>query len=1199
MKKLIAFAAAFVCACLLSFPAFGQSDKAGMVGTITDPKGAVVPNATVTVTNVDTGATFETKTDSDGRYTTLIVLKPGTYTVTGAAKGFKATTSDLVVLQIGDVREVNVALVLGETSQTVTVTAEATLLQTETSERGEVITGTQVTDLPLKDRNFTQLAELTPGVQRVYVGVLTDSTAFNQGDAQIGQGGVSGASNNQGSTEASRFSRSGGASISVNGLRPTNNNFTLDGVDNNEPQFGTIGVFPNPDAIQEFKVETSVAKAETGHGGATLNTTYQSGTNSLHGSVYYYGQNSALNATDWEINRLRTVDMLNNGKTTAQAESDFPKGVIRVNEFGFTVGGPIIKNKTFFFGDYLGQRNATPNAFVTSVPTEKSRVGDFSEFTAPIMDPLTCSTPGDLTSPGCTPFPGNIISNITSRPDYSAQAAALFALYPLPTVTGLTDPGNGGGNNNFFGERKNQEKINSFDVKLDHRISEKNSITGRYTRDNQERDRANFFPNVPTAGFGAGNEVGNTRQVVVSDTHVFKPTLLNEFKFGWTHVQIGILNCGVEGSCGISATACQDLGIPNCNKGTAASSGGILTGGFGVGQFEFSGDGGLFQVSSNNYYIADAVSVIYGKHTFKTGIEVRPRYLDTIDGGRAGGLKGQIQYCTGCGNAQSTGNVQADYLLSRPGNFSSDGEITGGDKPFQLRTTEWSFYVQDDWKTTSRLTLNLGVRYDVFPSFREASGRLSNFDPFTGILTIAKGGSDSTVNTAYGNFGPRFGFAYNLSQQHRIVVRGGYGIFYALDGYDFPPVVRNPPLTNSVGFGPSLATGLDFNLTNGPPVPPAAANPPVILPQTSLFTLQKNQKIGSIQEFNLTTQWEFAKDWLLDVGYVGTLAHHLLGTLDYGDQGGFGAGLGLALTPLGVPINSDIAYENRYNSAYHGLQVGAEKRLSHNYLFRVAYTFSHDIDNNAGVFNALGEGRGTNGGPVDPFNLAGERGNSSLDRRHSFTADLVWNLPIGTGQWIAKDANPVLNKFIGGWQFNLIWSGGSGIPFTVIGNSTWGGRVVDTCANARAGATNGQYLNPSCFAPLGNFAITANCPVSGTTIVGATAPAGFVRSLDGRVDCLGNIGSPIIFGNEGRNIFTGPGFFRTDLSLFKNTNIGERVKVQFGVEFFNTFNQVFNVVPNNNISNGGSCASLSQNAFGCFDNAFPPRNIQYRMKILF
>jgi hypothetical protein len=1125
--------------------AAAQTDRAGIVGTINDPSGAVLSGANVTILNVDTGQSFTTTTGSDGRYSTPSVFKAGKYQVEASHSGFKTAKSDVIVLQIGDVREINLAMQVGAQSETVDVTAEASALQTETSSLGGVVTGRQITELPLKDRNFTNLALLTPGVSRAFVGILGDQTQFNQGDPNAGS--VQGMGDSRGSTEAGRFGRSGGAAISANGLRPTNNNFSMDGVDNNEPQFGTIGVFPNPEAIQEFKVDTSVAKAESGRGGATVNVGLKSGTNSLHGSVYYYGQNSALNATHAEINRQRAIQVAS-GKTEAQAEALFPKTATHINEYGFTVGGPIIKNRMFFFGDFLGQRNSIPNFFKTAVPSQKSRNGDFSEFTSPVIDPLTG-----------LPFPGNVIPNLQNRPDFVPQGFKLFSFYPTPNIPNVKNASDG--NPNFAGTRANTEDIDSFDVKLDHRLTTNNNISARYTRDNQKRVRANFFPNLPTAGFGAGDELGNTRQVVISDTHTFSPRVLNEARFGWTSVDIGIFNCGVGGACGVSPTFCNDIGIPNCNKGTLATSGGILTGGFGNGFFEFTGDGGLFLVKSNNFYVADSLTVISGKHTWKTGIEARPRRLSTIDGGRSGGLKGNIGYGDSCGK---TGNVQADVLLGSSGPCSAtSGSILGGDKPFDLRTTEWSLFVQDDWKIAPRLTVNLGLRYDLFPTYTEANARLANFDVATGQVIRAKDGSDRTVDTAMLNFGPRVGFAYSLGKTNQFVLHGGYGLFYTQDGYDYPPLVRNPPLTNTVSVG-----GTGVSLKTGPPVAPIV-DPPKITPDLTFFVIPRKQKLDTVHEYNFGAAWQIAQTWVLDLSYAGTGGRHLLAERELGNNGN---GLGLARTPANSPqpnqlINDVLAYENRATSDYSALQVKLNRRFSAGLTGTLAYTWSHNIDDSTGVFGGAGESRGQAGGPIDPLNFAIDRGNSSLDHRHLFNSSWIYDLPFGKGRKYGAGMGSLADKVIGGWQANVIWSGSTGQHFSVIGDNGSTGQVnANLIGDPYASLQPGRFLNVAAF--------TDPKPgKAGTT-------------------CVNNLGGKqICFGNSGRNRFTGPGYFRTDFSLFKNTSITERITTQFGLEAFNLLNQTNRIVPNTNIDDTGG--------FGVFQNALPPRTMQYRMKIIF
>ncbi len=1170
MRKRALTAIAFLLA--FSLPTMAQGDRASITGRVTDPSGAVMPGVTVKIRNLATNAEFETVTDDEGRYVTASIFRPGQYSVSISKTGFKTSVEESVTLKVGDVRELNFQMEVGAEATTVTVTAQTEQLETVSSNRGEVITGRQITELPLKDRNFTQLATLTPGVSRALVGSLVDQSVFNQGDPNAG--GIPGQGDSRGSTEGARFSRSGGAFITVNGLRPTSNNFSLDGVDNNEPQFGTVGVFPNPDAIAEFKVETSVAKAETGRGGATISTVFQSGTNNIHGSVYYYGQNDALNATHWFINRDRER-LVASGQTPAQAEQTIPKSKIKVHEFGFTAGGPIIKDRTFIFGDYLGQRNSIPNAFRTVVPTANSRNGNFSDFTSPVLNPQTCATPGDITSGGCTAFPGNVIPNLQTHPNFSSAAFTFLNDFPQPTIN-VTDPSFG--NPNFFSVRANQERINAFDIKVDHRLTDNNNITGRYSQNNQKRVRANFFPGLPTAGFGAGDEVGNTRQVVVSDTHIFKPTFLNEARFGWTRIEIGIFNCGVGGACGVSPTYCDDIGIPSgtCNKGTLATTGGLLTGGFGTGEFEFTGDGGLFVPKSNNFYVGDSVTIISGRHAWKAGVEARNRRLDTIDGGRSGFLKGHIQYAVG-GVSTSTGNVQADYLLARPAVFSQSGSVLGGERQFELRSTEWGFFVQDDWRVNPTLTLNLGLRYEIFPGFAENDARLANFDVTNRQIIRASDSSDRIIDTRFNNLSPRIGFAWNFGPDKKMVLRGGWGIFYALDANDYPPLIRNVPLTSTINLnGPAFGGTGNFNFVTGPPVAPIV-DPPVISTGTAIFVLEPNVKTPTIHEFNLTVQWEFARNWLIDVGYVGSRSRHLLATRNLGNNNN---GLGLARTPTAAqdpnpvtnpnpdsPIGFAGAYEGRSSANYDSLQLRLEKRLSHGVELRTAYTWSHNIDDATGVFQGAGEERGDFGGPINPLDFRGERSNSSLDRRHLFSTNLIWDLPFGKGRRYGSGASGIVDKFISGWQANAIWRGQSGQPFSVrvdnIGGAGGTTRpdLVPSC-NAVIGGIN-NYLNVACFA----------------------APSQSVTNLAGKT---------VPFGNLPRNAFTGPGFFRTDISIFKNTTYRERYRVQFGVEFFNAFNQAHVVVPNNNFNN-----PTGFNGLGTFGGALPPRQIQYRLKVLF
>jgi len=1163
---------------IFALPALAQTNKAEILGTVTDSNGAAVQGATIKVTKVDTGASREVKSGDSGEYKAPS-LEIGIYKITATKQGFQTAAQENVVLQTNDRLRIDLTLTPGDVTGVVTVTAAAPLVESETSDRGTVVTGREVTELPLSGRNFTQLATLMPGVVQSgntgFGGTGPDARQFNNGDPRAGSGGP-GSSNSQGSTENSRFARSGSGALTVNGQRSTANNFSLDGVDNNEPQYGTIGVFPNPDAIAEFKVTTSVPPAEVGRAaGAVISTSIKSGTNGFHGSGYYYGQNSALNAYHPMLKRDR-ANAINSGVTNL---APFTKAVQQIHEFGGTIGGPIVKNKTFFFFDYLGQRNHLPFPASSTVPTVGSRNGNFTGF-----GNHDCFGDGSSVGPVCNPFtgkafaggiiPAGLISPITQK---------IYNLYPLPTIN-VFDPNQG--TNNYFTQRNNQERINNYEIKIDHRLSAKNSLTGRYNFQDLKTNRANLLSGLPTAGFGAGDEVGNTRQVTVTDTHTFSPTLLNEFRFGLTQIEIGIFNCGVGGACGTSATFAQDVGYPNANDGSLEASGGPGLGNFGSGFTEYLGDGGLFRVKSKNPYFADSVTIVHGTHVTKLGGELRMRRENIIDGGRSGFLKGNMQYADDApafhpvqpgqvcpvasqragGNCYvdingvpygGTSNAQANELMSLPAFQVDRGKVFGG--PFNLRTQEYGFFVQDDWKVNSKLTLNLGLRYDLFTNPTETSGRTSYYFADARRVVLASGSSDAIISTDKNNFGPRVGFAYSLNKEKTMVLRGGYGLLYALDGTDYPPSVRNPPFTNTTHFSQfdgqqGLTARTYFSVNTGPPAVTAQIDPANLPNSVSVFSVDRSPKTASVHQFQISYQWQFSRDWSLDVGYVGNRSRNLLTTFDLGS-----GGTATARNAAGQFLNA-LLYTNVAQSSYDGLQTQLQKRLSKNIQGQISYTYSRTIDNAIGLITALGDSRnGGRSGPINPFNLDADKGRSSLDVPHLLSADAIIDLPFGKGQRFWNSGRG--DRLVSGWQLNVIQSARTGFPFSVVCNC---GLVRPTqISDPFSGLTAGRYLNVNAFST-----------TTGITTLAAN-PAGTV----------------IQYGSLPRNSFRGPAIWNTDLSLFKTTRITESVKAQIGIEFFNAWNHTKLTVPNNNIGDPGS--------FGRFDGAYPGRVIQYRAKILF
>jgi hypothetical protein len=1111
--------------CALS--GYAQANRASITGTITDPQGAVVSGATVTATNAGTNVSKQTTTSDDGRYSFGVVFDPGVYTVKVEMAGFKTATSEQLVLQIGDVREVNVTLEPGGAGEVVTVTAEAPLVESETSSRGDVITGRQITELPLNGRNFTNFAILVPGVTRATLG-------GGQSDATGFQGSVAGLSDAD--TPAARFSRSGGSSLSVNGLRPSNNNFTLDGVDNNEGGYGQIAVFPPPEAIQEFKVETSVPQAEQGRGNGFINTTFRSGTNDIHGTLYYFHRNDFLDATP--VFARQAI-------TDASGNQVLPrKPARRENEFGLTLGGPVWipglyngSDKTFFFFDYQGQRNKYPfersASPFTSVPTARSRVGDFNDFrvngACPVKDPLTGQ-----------PFPNCVIP--LNRQDPVART--FLQAFDLPNAPGTF--------NNFLKLRRIEEQINGFDVRIDHNASDRNVIFGRFSLANQFRARDSFFTQLP-AGFGAGEEDLNSRQLALGDTYSISPNTINDFRLGFSRVNIGINECGVQGRCGISPTISADLGIPNVNSGDDPVRQGLLGVGAngGVGQIEFVGDGGPFFVNSNNYHVADKVTFVRGNHTAKAGADFRVRQVNVFDGG-AGPAKGFIGF-----DDRDTGNTQANVLLGRS-SFSNAPLING---PFTVSSHEYDVFVQDDWKVSPRLTLNLGLRWDLFTNPFERHNRQGNYSFETRTIILASDEDRNLVDDDHNNFGPRIGFAYALNESRNLVVRGGWGLLYFFDATNTPPLIKNPP--NGVPFAGRTDNTFSPTLSTGPPNQEPNTDPVNLNSFSTYQFVDPNNRTPYVHQYNLTVQYQLGQTWVFDVGYQGASTKKLLATRNLGNEGN---GLGLAEDSMGNVIGRVKATENRASSTYNSLQLRLEKRLSVGLTMIHGYTWSHTIDETAGDFGAIADARGELGGPQNPLCTRCEKGNSSFDVRHKYTSSIVWDLPFGSGHRFI-DTTGAWNKIVSGFEVSFFTTWQSGIPFSVVLDSNNQVRP-DLIGDPNSNIPEGLFFNPNAFAPASQK----------------------VRNLAGK---------EITFGSAGRNILRGPSRFNVDGALYKNTALTERVSLQLGVQFFNLFNNVQRVVPNNSLRFNANGTVDFSNSPGQIFNAYPQRQGQLKAKLIF
>ena len=1186
MRKPLAIAPAVLLGLLISTAALAQNNKGAIVGTVKDPNDALVANAQVKVTSVKNGEVRTTDTSDDGTFT-VPNLEPGTYNVTVEGTGFQPVTFEAVQVETNarlplDVKFANIAA--GTTS--VTITAEsAPLVESETSVRGDLITGRQVTDLPIPQRNFTLLAALSPGVTRPNLGLLGGG-----GNFVAGGGG-------QNNTEATRFRESGGSVLVVNGARATNNNFTLDGVDNNESQFGQIAIYPNPDAIAEFKIESSVPSAESGRaGGGIVSATFKSGGNEFHGTIGEIYQGRFLSAAASRFDDLTSPPVPN---------------YVTHNFYG-TVGGPIFlprpgeggpslydgRNRSFFFFSLNGQRNSTPifggtgDPQAVPVPTARMRVGDFGELLRPgttrsyrLAGGGTVDAPiGTIFAPNGTPIPGNDLRNCPTCGPFSQFALNYINAFPLPNLPG---PGR-----NFVTNRKEGANVDSYDIRIDHRITDKNSIFGRYSKSDTARSRDNFFPlgtspngNDLPAGPSAGDEFGNSKGFTLGNTHVFSPSVVNDARFGYTRVQIGIFNTGVNGTGGFSPDVSANLGAPNINLGPNSS--GIVLVGI-VDELtgtdratEFTGDGGPFYFLSNNFNFADAVTVVKGNSTFKFGGDYRVRQNSNFDGGRNNGTKGNYQFGTtdsgfvsgnynGIG-PNDTGSSLANFLLGYQPGFVGRGDPGG---PYFQSSKEIAFFVQDDWKVNTDLTLNLGLRYDIFTAPTERFDRQGNFDPVTRTIQIAgenaPGGRD-LANTDKNNFGPRIGFAYSgFRDDKTLVLRGGYGLLYTTDISAAQPLTANPgtgagsfactPITNPGGCPSVFQSRFPFD--NGIPTAPftvAAPGTSFPAPTTGGLILfnDPNRKDEMYHQYNLTGQWEFSQGWLGEVAYVGSAGRNLLVLSNIGtgnDEGGPGGREVLGIGPITT---------TRYtgSSSYNALQSKLEKRFTRGLSLLTSYTWAHAIDDSPGGICSNGASA-RDCGPDDPTRPELDRGNSDTDIRHRFTFSNVWDLPFGRDRRFGSDMNRALDVAVGGWQFNNIVTWQSGPVFNVTCN---GGRVdiIGDPNPTSAQEAQGLELNRAAFrcAQQRIFPSDANSPHIGTL---------------------------------GRNVFRGRPQFYWDASFFKNfpiAAISEAFNVQFRFSAYNVLNRVNRSAPNGDINNA--------NDFARDINEQRRRQMEFSLKLIF
>ena len=1064
---------------ILATSACAQVDRGSIVGTVSDASGASVAEADVTVTNLETNQAHQFKTDNEGNFSAPL-LKIGVYSVRVEKKGFQNALESNIDVGVNQVVRVALTLKVGTASETVEVTSAAPLLQTDSSSLGTIETERRISDLPLNGRNFIALAYLGPGA--------------NAG--QTGSNASGGVFENERANEA----------LSVNGLRVSNNNFLLNGVDNNEFGLGGTVVLPPPDAIQEFRTEENSMSAEFGRGGAAVNVVLKSGTNSFHGGVYEFIRNDKLDALNY----------------FAPEQLPFQR-----NQFGAFIGGPIRKNKTFFFADYQGYRLRQTSPYISSVPTLPERTGDFSQLYLQqgiqLVNPYTGN-----------PIPGNRL-DLATKPDGSPLidpvGSNVLNYYPSPTIT---DPSSlNYFTQNYLSAQKNMNDQDSGDIRVDHRFSERDQLFVSYSiSDVRSTDPGPLGPKWGGADCCPSQSDSRGQSLGIGYTHTFSPTLLNDFHGGYFRYAVNALPFNYGQDLG------NQLGIPNANRSGDINSSGLTN--IDVGGYTPLGDSEWLpeHVFENVYQIADTVTWIKARHSFKFGVDFRrqtrnffqlmaPRGLFVFSGAYTGDAFADLM--VGVANQTEQDYLQGNYL-----------------------TTYWdlSEFAQDDWHIRPNLTLNIGLRYEVTSP---AGGRVSNFNLSTGMMDVGYGTgaiSHAGVQFDKSDIAPRIGLAWTLP--HNTVVRSAFGIFYSAEANIFDDLGLNPPQDtfNAAQYSaPGIPQTAQLISTGFPD-----AFPPYVADNLfgSVKTTGSERKIPKILEWNLTLQHQFAKDWVFQAGYVGTHAYRLwnhessdfnqpyqpldsnfcgpdptncvssnYGRPYYGQQPNL-----VSILPL------DYA---QLHTMYNAFQTSLNKRMSNGFNVLVSYTFGKNLGNADGNVGTYIQ---------NSHNPNGEYGPAAPDIRQRLTVSGLYELPVGQGRQFLPNLHGVGQAIIGGWEIGTIITAQTGEAVTAV-------LSYDPTNTGSFSPRPDQIHNPYDFsydiADQGNVFL---CPNPGHQSLNCwfNQAAFAIPALANGQKSATNWGdSPI--GN-----LRGPNLIDFDVVFQKNFKIHEGQNLEFRAEFFNIFN---------------------------------------------
>jgi hypothetical protein len=1090
-----------------------QVESGQVVGTVHDASGAVISGAAVSVENTATNIRHAATSNGSGEFT-ITNLQPGTYTASFEHEGFQRVVETPFVLEVNQVITLNITMVVGAVNQVVNVTAAEPLLESETSSVGQVITGKTITTLPLNGRDFIQLAYLTPGV--------------NQGPSgAVQQGGI---------PENER----GNGSIQANGLTATNNNFLLDGFDNNEQQIGFEVIQPSVDAISEFKMQTNNFAADIGKGGAVVNVALRSGTNEFHGDAFEFLRNSAFDARNYFDS------------------STAPIPPFKQNQFGGTLGGPILKSRTFFFVDYQGTRINQSQTDISTVPSLAERSGDFSDLltgsiTSDGYDAGQIFNPQSYNPATSTrqPFPGNIIPS----GDLDAAALKVAALYPTPNLSGA--------DNNYLSTPALVNNQDSFDIRVDHQLTGKDSTFATFSWGNVHVTQPDPFPGYAGGGNFSGNISDLARAAGISDVHTFSSTKINEFKIGYMRYVVQatqfFANQDISGQ----------VGIPGIfSASNPGPTGGLPS--FAISGLSNLGDQDWFPetLRENNYQYIDAFTYIRGSHTFKVGVDIRRRMNGFNQTQNARGDFSFDQQFTEDLNTGQGGSPLASFLLGYPISAARYGQK--GD--FGIRWLELGSYAMDDYRVTPHLTVNLGLRYDLYSPYVEEHNRLANFNFATGQFVAPQmPGVSRTgdVQTNWNNFAPRLGFAYT-PRGGALAIRGGYGIFYDLQA------------TQGDSELPYNPTGLFFSQSytypaSTPGIRLSAGFPTLTYPTLSnpygvASAVPFHNPTTSIQEWNLDVEQQLGSNAAVQLAYVGTHGVHesyiynlnqATAPLDsnFGPAPNYGRPYFATVPNISaIRTNSNLA-----DSISHQLQAKFEKRFSSGWSVLAAYTWQHTIGQTA---------ENESLGPQNVYDLRAERGDQAPDFRNQFTTAWSYDLPFGQGRRFLQQGG-VLRYLVGGWQSQGIVTMYSGEAFTP--------SLSYDPTNTGSGAPRPDVIgNPYNFVSASN----AGCPANHRTLTCWFNPAAYTIPALAPGQTFATE-----FGNAGVGTLRGPAQYNLDSSLFKEVPLPEAMSLELRAEAFNLLNTPEFGLPDSamDTSQAGSITSTSHSS----------RQLQFALKVLF